>query len=163
MNRTKQPFDHPNDEASSRSKPIEGLTTAENKAVRTAEAIAQGTNAGGPTAADVHGGGSGAPPPPAIPPGLTNVGRLMAKAVDNALLRVFGPPGPLPPEDQAEAERLWSELLVEFGIILPTLGPGGQLLLLYGTHIGMLYAIAWLTEPERPLSSDNPDAARPHS
>lgn len=130
------------------------MTPTEQQAVDAAERIAQGQDAiprGAPTNG---GGGTVAPPSPA--PSITNAGRLAASTVDRILFRLFGPAGPLPETEHEDAEEAWSELLTQIGLAIPTLGPGGKLMILYGTHIGALYAIQWLTEPQKPSSPDSP-------
>jgi hypothetical protein len=148
----------PSGEASSQpSEPK--LSPTEQQAVDTAERIAQGQDAG-PSSGGPDNGGGGTVAPPSPTPTVTNAGRLAARTVDQVLFRLFGPAGPLPPGEHDDAEQCWSELLTEIGIAIPSLGPGGKLMILYGTHIGALYAIQWLTEPPKPLSPDSPAAEK---
>ena len=151
------------------------LTPEQQADVNAAQAAAQGIETPSATSeaqgGDQGGGGAGGGPtvPPEPPPVTISGGKLAALLVDGLLARYFGPAGPLPPEEHDQAIRLWNAAMAQLGAYIPTIGPGGQLAMLYGVHIVTLYAVqvaseaACPTKPENISSPDSPVAERPLS
>lgn len=151
------------------------LTPEQKADVEAAAAAAQNRKLESPQAtseaqagAQGGGGAEGAPTaPPVSPPVTISGGKLAALIVDGVLARYFGPAGPLPPDEHDQAVGLWNAAMQSLGAYIPTIGPGGQLAMLYGVHIVTLYAVASLT-PEKPCqtgpvntsASGNQDAAK---
>lgn len=109
------------------------------QATSEAQAGAQGGGgtAGGPTA------------PPVLAPLTISGGKLAALLVDGILARYFGPAGPLPPDEHEQAIGLWNAAMAQLEVYIPTIGPVGQLFMLYGVHVTTLYAVQ-LMAPEKP-------------
>ena len=121
---------------------------------------------------DQGGGGAGGGPtaPPVPPPVTISGGKLAACLVDGVLARYFGPAGPLLPEEHEQAVALWNQAMMQLGAYIPTIGPGGQLFMLYGVHLTTLYAVRLMTpeppcptKPENTSSPDSPAVERPRS
>ena len=152
------------------------LTPEQRADVDAANAAAQGLETPSATSeaqgGDQGGGGAGGGPTvPPVPPTLTITGgKLAALLVDGLLARYFGPAGPLPPDEHDQAITLWNAAMAQLGAYLPTIGPGGQLFMLYGVHITTLYAVRLMTvekpcptKPENTSSLDSPAVEKPRS
>ena len=163
------------DSASSKNGDQE-LTPEQRADVAAAAAAAQGLETPSATSeaqgGDQGGGGAGGgPTAPPVPPTVTiSGGKLAALLVDGVLARYFGPAGPLPPDEHDQAIKLWDAAMAQLGAYIPTIGPGGQLAILYGVHITTLYAVQLMTpeqpcptKPENTSSPDSPVVERPRS
>ena len=158
-----------NDSASGKNGGVD-LTPEQQADVDAAKAAAQGIATPSATSeaqGGEQGGGGAAGGPTAPPPPVTiSGGKLAALLVDGIMSRYFGPAGPLPPEEHDQAITLWNAAMTQLGAYIPTIGPGGQLAMLYGVHIVTLYAVqvasegaACQTRPENTSSPGDPAKA----